>query len=150
MATSLLLLLAYVGFYARYTYWSGDFAWGGYVSTAVERYSLVRCSCAIESVWAERSGARMCADRSQPGIQLASLAFGCRWKFTRWSARTSNVCYCSGSRTFAFFGQDGCRGLNNEAMTQDPWDCSHHDVEFSAVSASPRQGSAGLGVNSAL
>src|ERR1700732_727480 len=32
--TSLLLLLAYICFYARYTYWSGDFAWGDrFVST---------------------------------------------------------------------------------------------------------------------
>src|ERR1019366_5387018 len=41
-ATSLLLLLAYICFYARYTYWSGDFAWGDrYVSTAVELVTLV-------------------------------------------------------------------------------------------------------------
>ena len=40
--TSLLLLLAYISFYARYTYWSGDFAWGDrYVSTAVELVTLV-------------------------------------------------------------------------------------------------------------
>ena len=33
----LLLLLAYISFYARYTVWSGDFAWGDrYVSTSVE------------------------------------------------------------------------------------------------------------------
>src|ERR1700722_8574902 len=40
--TSLLLLLAYISFYARYTYWAGDFAWGDrYVSTAVEMASLL-------------------------------------------------------------------------------------------------------------
>ncbi|HEY6769137.1 MAG TPA: hypothetical protein VI386_30705 [Candidatus Sulfotelmatobacter sp.] len=34
---SLLLLLGYICFYARYTYWAGDFAWGDrYVSTSVE------------------------------------------------------------------------------------------------------------------
>ena len=36
-AASLLLLFGYICFYARYTYWAGDFAWGDrYVSTAVE------------------------------------------------------------------------------------------------------------------
>ena len=40
--TSLLLLVAYISFYARYTYWAGDFAWGDrYVSTAVEMLALV-------------------------------------------------------------------------------------------------------------
>ena len=40
--TSLLLLFAYISFYARYTYWAGDFAWGDrYVSTAVEMASLL-------------------------------------------------------------------------------------------------------------
>ena len=40
--SSLLLLLAYISFYARYTYWSGDFAWGDrYVSTTVEFVTLI-------------------------------------------------------------------------------------------------------------
>jgi len=39
---SLLLLFAYICFYARYTYWAGDFAWGDrYVSTAVEMAALL-------------------------------------------------------------------------------------------------------------
>ena len=39
---SLLLLGGYICFYARYTYWAGDFAWGDrYVSTAVEMVALV-------------------------------------------------------------------------------------------------------------
>ena len=37
LAAAFLLLLAYICFYARYTVWSGDFAWGDrYVSTAAE------------------------------------------------------------------------------------------------------------------
>jgi hypothetical protein len=40
--TSLLLLFAYICFYARYTYWAGDFAWGDrYVSTAAEMAALL-------------------------------------------------------------------------------------------------------------
>jgi hypothetical protein len=39
---SLSLLFAYVSFYARYTYWAGDFAWGDrYVSTSVELAALL-------------------------------------------------------------------------------------------------------------
>ena len=40
--TSLLLLISYISFYARYTYWAGDFALGDrYVSTAVEMVALL-------------------------------------------------------------------------------------------------------------
>jgi hypothetical protein len=40
--SSSLLLLGYICFYARYTYWAGDFAWGDrYVSTAVELTALI-------------------------------------------------------------------------------------------------------------
>jgi hypothetical protein len=40
--TSLLLLAGYISFYARYTYWAGDFAWGDrYVSAAVEMVALI-------------------------------------------------------------------------------------------------------------
>jgi hypothetical protein len=40
--TSLLLLVGYTSFYARYTYWAGDFAWGDrYVSTSVELAALL-------------------------------------------------------------------------------------------------------------
>jgi hypothetical protein len=47
-AASFLLLLAYICFYARYTYWAGDFAWGDrYVSTAVELVALL----AVPLLW---------------------------------------------------------------------------------------------------
>jgi len=40
--SSIILLLGYICFYARYTYWAGDFAWGDrYVSTSVEMVALV-------------------------------------------------------------------------------------------------------------
>jgi hypothetical protein len=40
--TSLMLLVAYICFYARYFAWAGDFAWGDrYVSTAVELAALL-------------------------------------------------------------------------------------------------------------
>ena len=40
--SALVLLVGYICFYARYTYWAGDFAWGDrYVSTAVEMVALL-------------------------------------------------------------------------------------------------------------
>jgi hypothetical protein len=42
IASSLLLLAGYLFFYARYTYWAGDFAWGDrYVSTAVQMVAML-------------------------------------------------------------------------------------------------------------
>src|SRR5208282_1976128 len=78
-ATSLLLLLAYICFYARYTYWSGDFAWGDrYVSTAVEMVALLAVPLLIRyreplgrTLW---RAAWMLVGVSL-AIQLASLAF---------------------------------------------------------------------------
>src|SRR5450631_769578 len=42
LVAMVLLLLAYLAFYARYTVWSGDFAWGDrYVSTTVQLMALM-------------------------------------------------------------------------------------------------------------
>ncbi|MGA9209287.1 MAG: hypothetical protein WB347_15895, partial [Terriglobales bacterium] len=42
ISTFTLLLLAYISFYARYTVWSGDFAWGDrYVSTTAELLAFI-------------------------------------------------------------------------------------------------------------
>jgi hypothetical protein len=77
--TSLLLLLAYIFFYARYTFWSGDFAWGDrYVSTTVELATLLAVPLLMRfrdvlgtNVW--RAGCALVAVSLI--IQLASLAF---------------------------------------------------------------------------
>ncbi len=75
---SLLLLLGYICFYARYTFWSGDFAWGDrYVSTSVELTTLVAVPLLMryrevlgKMVW--RAGWALVAVSLV--IQLASLA----------------------------------------------------------------------------
>src|ERR1700676_1121646 len=77
--TSVLLLLAYICFYARYTYWSGDFAWGDrYVSTAVELVTLIAVPLLLRyrehlgrTIW----GAGWALIVVSLVIQLASLAF---------------------------------------------------------------------------
>src|SRR4029077_6518774 len=78
-AASLLLLLGYICFYARYTYWAGDFAWGDrYVSTSVELAALLAVPLLLRYradvgalVW--RGGLVIVAISLI--IQLASLAF---------------------------------------------------------------------------
>src|SRR6202166_4724480 len=77
--TSLLLLAGYISFYARYTYWAGDFAWGDrYVSTAVEMLALVALPLLLRyraslGPWVWRTS--MVLIFISFCIQVASLAF---------------------------------------------------------------------------
>ena len=73
------LLFLYISFYARYTVWSGDFAWGDrYVSTAAEMVAFISVPLLLELrasigklVWI--SGIVLVI--ASTAIQLASLAF---------------------------------------------------------------------------
>jgi hypothetical protein len=130
--TSLLLLLAYVCFYARYTYWSGDFAWGDrYVSTTAELATLVAVPLLLRyrenlSVWIWRAGIALIVVSLM--IQLASLAF--------WLPLEIYQMETMGHPTFVIalrfkniaafaLGKMEAWGLNNEEMTYDPWDYVH-------------------------
>jgi hypothetical protein len=125
-------LLAYICFYARYTYWSGDFAWGDrYVSTAVELVTLVAVPLLMRyrehlgrTIW----GAGWALIVVSLVIQLASLAFWLPLEIYQMETfghptfvvalRFKNIC------AFAF-GKMDAWGLNTEAMNQDPWDHVH-------------------------
>jgi hypothetical protein len=130
--TSLLLLLAYIFFYARYTFWSGDFAWGDrYVSTTAELATLLAVPLLMRfrdvlgtTVW--RTGCALVAVSLI--IQLASLAF--------WLPLEIYQMETFGHPTFVIalrfrniaafaLGKMQVWGLNTEAMTQDPWDYVH-------------------------
>src|SRR3981081_3959591 len=130
--TSLLLLLAYICFYARYTYWSGDFAWGDrYVSTAVELATLVAVPVLMryrehlgKTIW--RAGWVLVVVSLM--IQVASLAF--------WLPLEIYQMETFGHPTFVIalrfknilgfaFGKMDAWGLNTEAMSQDQWDYVH-------------------------
>ncbi|HEV2277963.1 MAG TPA: hypothetical protein VGS02_07295, partial [Acidobacteriaceae bacterium] len=73
-----LMLLAYLSFYARYTVWSGDFAWGDrYVSTAVELVALPAVPLLLRfrrplGQWVFGTGIALLAISTV--IQIASLA----------------------------------------------------------------------------
>jgi hypothetical protein len=130
--TSLLLLLGYLSFYARYTYWAGDFAWGDrYVSTATELAAFMSVPLLLRhranlNPWIWRSGSVLVA--ASLIIQITSLAF--------WLPLEIYQMQTLGHPTFVIalrfkniaafmLGKMEAWGLNTVAMTQDPWDYVH-------------------------
>ncbi len=131
-AASLLLLLAYICFYARYTYWAGDFAWGDrYVSTAAEMVALVAVPLLMR--YREPLGRTICYAGSaliavSLLIQLASLAFWLPLEIYQMETlgHPTFVIALRFKNILAFaLGKMDAWGLNTEAMTQDPWDYVH-------------------------
>ncbi len=127
-----LMLLAYICFYARYTVWSGDTAWGDrYVSTTVELIALLAVPLLLryrrnagKTLWA--FGIIILAVSTL--IQIASLAF---WmSLERYQMETLGqptfVVVLRFKNILAFaLGKMDAWGLNNHAMTEDPWDYVH-------------------------
>jgi hypothetical protein len=127
--TSLLLLLGYISFYAKYTYWSGDFAWGDrYVSTAVELVAF----CAVPLLLRYRNNlgklmwrAGMVLIAASFIIQVASLAFWLPLEIYQMETlgHPTFVIALRFKNIVAFaLGKMEAWGLNNEAMAQDTWD----------------------------
>jgi hypothetical protein len=130
--TSLLLLLGYISFYARYTYWAGDFAWGDrYVSTSVELAALLAVPLLLRyradlSAWIWRGGIALIA--ASLIIQLASLVFWLPLEIYQMETlgHPTFVIALRFKNIAAFaLGKMQAWGLNNESMTQDPWDFVH-------------------------
>jgi len=130
--TSLLLLLGYISFYARYTYWAGDFAWGDrYVSTAVELVALMAVPLLLHyrehlSTWIWRAGTMLIAVSLV--IQVASLAFWVPLEIYQMETlgHPTFVIALRFKNIAAFtLGKMDAWGLNNESMTQDAWDYVH-------------------------
>jgi len=129
---SLLLLVIYICFYARYTVWSGDFAWGDrYVSTAVELATLLAVPlllrhCAALPAIVRRGAAVLIA--TSLVIQLASLAFWLPLEIYQMETlgHPTFVIALRFKNIAAFaLGKMDAWGLNTEAMGQDPWDYVH-------------------------
>src|SRR5579862_1310940 len=129
--TTLVLLLAYISFYARYTYWSGDFAWGDrYVSTAVELASI----CAVPVLLCHRDnigrlwqiGKVLIA--ASLLIQLASLAFWLPLEIyqAKVPGHSGFVVGLRFKNIVAFaLSKSEALGLNNGALRPDAWDYVH-------------------------
>lgn len=131
-ATSLLLLLGYICFYARYTYWSGDFAWGDrYVSTTVELATL--CSVPLLIRYRELLGKTIWRGAwaliiVSLIIQIASLAFYLPLEIYQMETlgHPTYVIALRFKNILAFtLGKMAAWGLTNDSLTQDPWDYVH-------------------------
>jgi hypothetical protein len=129
---SLFLLLSYIFFYAKYTYWAGDFAWGDrYVSTAVEMAALLAVPLLLRyrrelSRWIWRMGIVLVGVSLV--IQLASLAFWLPLEIYQMETlgHPTFVIALRFKNIAAFaLGKMDAWGLNNESMTQDAWDYVH-------------------------
>jgi hypothetical protein len=136
-ATSLLLLLAYICFYARYAYWSGDFAWGDrYVSTSAELVALIAVPLLLryrEALNQEHLGktiwrAAWALIGVSLTIQLASLAFWLPLEIYQMETfgHPTLVIALRFKNIAAFaLGKMDAWGLNTEAMNWDQWDHIH-------------------------
>jgi hypothetical protein len=127
-----LLLLAYICFYATYTVWSGDFAWGDrYVSTAAEMVAFISVPLLLryrgelgKFVWT----IGMALIAFSAAIQLASLAFWLPLEIYQMETlgHPTFVIALRFKNIVAFaLGKMDAWGLNNYAMAQDPWDYVH-------------------------
>jgi hypothetical protein len=131
-ATALLLVFGYVCFYARYTYWAGDFSWGDrYVSTAVQMLAMLAVPLLLSYrmkignvVW--KFGIALVA--ASFIIQLASLAFWLPLEIYQMETlgHPTFVIALRFKNIAAFaLGKMDAWGLNTEAMGQDQWDYVH-------------------------
>jgi len=130
--TSLLLLVGYLSFYARYTYWAGDFAWGDrYVSTAVELVALLATPLLLryrENLTKVTWRGALILIAASLIIQIASLMFWLPLEIYQMETlghptfvialRFQNIA------AFALHKMDAW-GLNTEEMTYDQWDYVH-------------------------
>jgi hypothetical protein len=130
--TSLLLLFGYILFYARYAYWSGDFAWGDrYVSTAAEMATLVAVPLLMryreqlgKAIWT--AGCMLIIVSLV--IQLASLAFWLPLEIYQMETLGHpTIVIALRFKNIAAFalGKMDAWGLNNDTMSEDKWDYVH-------------------------
>lgn len=129
---SLLLLAAYICFYARYAYWAGDFSWGDrYVATAVQMVALLGVPLLMRyranlARWVWPIG--MVLIVASLIIQIASLMFWLPLEYYQIETfgHPTFVIALRFKNIVAFaLGKMGAWGLNTEAMGQDPWDYVH-------------------------
>jgi hypothetical protein len=132
LAAVVLLLLAYISFYARYTVWSGDFAWGDrYVSTSAELVAFISVPLLLRHrthLGRLARGIAMALVIASATIQLASVAF--------WMPLEIYQMEMLGHPTFVIalrfknivgfaLGKMQAWGLTNYAMRWDDWDYVH-------------------------
>jgi hypothetical protein len=127
--TSLLLLVGYIAFYAKYTYWAGDFAWGDrYVSSVVEMVALLSMPLLLRhrahlGRWVWQLGMVFVAVSFV--IQLASLVFWLPLEIYQMETfgHPTFVIALRFKNIVAFaLGKMQAWGLNTDDMGYDQWD----------------------------
>jgi len=129
--TAFLLVLGYICLYARYTVWSGNFAWGDrYVSTAAEMVAFISVPLLLK--FRERLGkpvwmVGIFLVAASLIIQLASLAFWLPLEIYQIEDLGSRfVIWLRFKNIVAFaLGKMDAWGLNTDAMGYDQWDYQH-------------------------
>jgi hypothetical protein len=128
---SWMLLFAYICFYAKYTVWSGDFAWGDrYVSTAAQMAALVGVPVLVRH-WRQAAAwlraATLAIVSASLAIQLASLCFWLPLEIYQMESLGPTCVIVLRFRNIAAFALDRMPawGLVNDAMREDPWDYVH-------------------------
>jgi hypothetical protein len=130
--SSLLLLIGYVCFYARYTYWAGDFAWGDrYVSTAAEMVALLSVPLLLSfrlqlPAWSRVTAFVLLAISLV--IQIGSLMFWLPLEIYQMETlgHPTFVIALRFKNIVAFaLGKMDAWALDTQAMHEDPWDYAH-------------------------
>jgi hypothetical protein len=126
------LLFAYIAFYAKYTDWSGDFAWGDrYVSTAAQFVAFISVPLLLRHrrhisriVWP----VGLVLVVVSVVVQLSSLMFWCPLEIYQLDTLGHPTCIVALrlKNIVAFsLGKMDQWGLTNDSMTGDPWDYIH-------------------------
>jgi hypothetical protein len=132
VVSAFLLLLAYLAFYARYTVWSGDSAWGDrYVSTAVDLVAFISVPLLLHhraslGKFVRAVGLGILA--ASAAIQAASVAFWLELELYQMMTRNhpTFVVVLRFQNIVAFgLGKMHQWGLTNSAMADDAWDYVH-------------------------
>jgi hypothetical protein len=132
LITTSLLVLMYVSFYARYSVWSGDSAWGDrYVASVAQLVGFISVPMLLRfrvelSPLVRAYGISLIAVSA--AIQLASLAFWLpleRYQMTTLGHPTCVVCLRFKNIVAFSLGKMDQWGLTNSDMMTDPWDYVH-------------------------
>jgi hypothetical protein len=118
------LLLAYISSYAKFTDWSGDFAWGDrYVSSSAQIVAFI----SVPLLMRHRAHLGTVGGASIV-VQAASVMFWCPLEIYQIETlgHPTFVIALRLKNIVAFaVGKMDQWGLNNEAMKQDLWDYAH-------------------------
>ena len=152
-----LLLAGYISFYARYTYWAGDFAWGDrYVSTAVEMVALLAVPLLL--ALSRESGTLDLArgtgaDRGQPRDSNGVAGFlAAARDLPDGDVGPSHIRDCAALQEHCRLraGQNGCMGTQHGRDEYDQWDYVHITAgiscHFCCGESEPRRVGGGNGV----